>query len=1182
MIAATIVTLVAVVSWGAVLLLKPPLWWAAAAVSVLAALVWAWVLWRRYRGRANSGKIEEGIKTQGAAQAEAGPEQRVELDAMEQEFARAVQALKTSKLGQGGADALAVLPWYMIIGPPGTGKSTALRASGLRFPYLSKRGGVQGTGGTRNCEWWLTNDAVLIDTAGRYATEEDNRDEWLGFLDLLARTRPKKPVNGVLVAVSVSDLLGEGGDEGAAELGRRMRERVDEVMARLQLVLPVYVLVTKCDMLPGFVETFADLRKAERGQIWGFTLPLKTEVERGEVFLESFDELLESLRERALRRLGEERQIPARERIHELPQQLLALRPALSAFVDTLVSESVYQDTPILRGAYFTAGMQGSSTVDRVMSAMAEAFGIRAAAATGTAAGEREPEAKSYFLGDVFAKVIFPDQGIAFRNAKAVRRGAIRRWALAGAAMALAILFVAFPVRSYLANRDLLVRAGQAADAVVARLGNAGDGPPPLQALEPLRGVIEQLLDHAEHGRPFTLGFGMYRGDEVLPALERLYGMAVRRSLVDPVAQQDLAAMAAIVSKLEGMDVAPMGAGYARLYELLKLHLLLAPMPDEARLDGERQRLLAEAIAERWGERTPGEPVRRNAELYARLLAQDERLGVARNQALVTRSRRVLARAPFAELALDRLVSIPELKERELTLQGMLGGSVSVLSARARVGGAFTRSGYEEVMKARLEDGGEILEPWVLSGDAGEGEARLKGEVEDLRSLYFERYIREWRRFLDSVSLQVPGGLLPALEELTRAPRTPLSQLFQALAHNTQLGGGGEEARKAAEGLGARVLGAVGLSGKENTARVVLASMGGGRERRIGASEVEQAFAILVEFGYAPRAGAGQRTPLDVYEEQLGFMREAMQRAAEGGDPAALSAKAMEASTKIQPLIDAREGWRPFLTALLMSPVSLGRARGEADKLGPVAQGWCGSVAPAFQKTIADRYPFARTGEDASIADVTEFFRGGGILWGFYESSLRPMVERSATGFTFVKTGGRPPLRESLLMFLKRAQDVTGALFPGQGSSPSVAVSVRIRPTPNVAAVLLEVDGQRVDYRNGPEEWRPLTWPGASPGATLRVRTADGREETLHRDGEWGLFRLLEAGTLRGEPGSREFSVGFNLPGLGLVVTADFRAARAETPFFAVRRSGSARLFEPLRAGLAPPSDIRLGSGGCR
>jgi type VI secretion system protein ImpL len=290
----------------------------------------------------------------------------------------------------------------------------------------------------------------------------------------------------------------------------------------------------------------------------------------------------------------------------------------------------------------------------------------------------------------------------------------------------------------------------------------------------------------------------------------------------------------------------------------------------------------------------------------------------------------------------------------------------------------------------------------------------------------------------------------------------------------------------------------------------------------------------------------------------------------------------MEASTKIQPLIDAREGWRPFLTALLMSPVSLGRARGEADKLGPVAQGWCGSVAPAFQKTIADRYPFARTGEDASIADVTEFFRGGGILWGFYESSLRPMVERSATGFTFVKTGGRPPLRESLLMFLKRAQDVTGALFPGQGSSPSVAVSVRIRPTPNVAAVLLEVDGQRVDYRNGPEEWRPLTWPGASPGATLRVRTADGREETLHRDGEWGLFRLLEAGTLRGDPGSREFSVSFNLPGLGLVVTADFRAARAETPFFAVRRSGSARLFEPLRAGLVPPSDIRLGSGGCR
>jgi type VI secretion system protein ImpL len=680
----------------------------------------------------------------------------------------------------------------------------------------------------------------------------------------------------------------------------------------------------------------------------------------------------------------------------------------------------------------------------------------------------------------------------------------------------------------------------------------------------------------------------MYRGDAVRPPLEKLYGTAVRRTLVDPVVQQDLAAMEAAVRKLEPGDVAATAAENARLYEMLKLHLLLAPLPGEAQLDEAQQRFVASAIADRWGARAPSgeaaDPIQRNAALYARLLARDERLGATRNQSLVSRARRVLARARFAQLALDKLAGAPELRERDLTLQGMLGGPATVLQARTRVRGAFTRRGYDEVMKARLDKPGEILEPWVLSGDPAEGAARLKGELDDLKSLYFERYVQEWRQFLESLTLQIPsGGLLPALEELTRGPPTPFARLFQALAYNSQLGGLAEDARKAAEGLGAKVLGAVGLGGKDDTGRVQLA--GPTRERpRLGVREVEQTFAGLVDFGWAPPASGGapkQRTPLDVYEEQLGFMREAMQRAAVGGDPAALSAKAVEANAKVQPLIDAREGWRPLLTALLMSPVALGRQRGEEARLGPVTQGWCGTVAPAFRRTIANRYPFVRNGEDAALADVAEFFRPGGLLWGFYDASLRPMVVRSGGGFAFAPGGGRPPLRGELLAFLKRAQDVSSALFPANAAAPSVGLSVRIRPTPRVAVVFFEVDGQRIEYRNGPEEWYPFTWPAANPGARLRVRTADGREETLQRDGEWGFFRLLEAGAVKGQAGARDFTMTWSLPGLGLAVTADFRAARTETPFFSIRSGGSARLFEPFRAGLVAPAEIGTGGRGC-
>ena len=222
MLVALLVLVVLAALWAAAILLPLPLWIPIAATALaVAAWVALWA-WRRHRARVAAGEIERSLESQAQSQAAAiRPDQQVEIEAMQGEFQKAVGALKSSKLARGGRDALAVLPWYLIIGPPGAGKSTALRSSGLQFPYLSARGGgVRGVGGTRNCEWWLTNEAVILDTAGRYTTEDEDRDEWTSFLDMLARTRPRKPINGLLVAVSVGDLGGET-EQGVVDLAKR-------------------------------------------------------------------------------------------------------------------------------------------------------------------------------------------------------------------------------------------------------------------------------------------------------------------------------------------------------------------------------------------------------------------------------------------------------------------------------------------------------------------------------------------------------------------------------------------------------------------------------------------------------------------------------------------------------------------------------------------------------------------------------------------------------------------------------------------------------------------------------------------------------------------------------------------------------------------------------------------------
>lgn len=95
-----------------------------------------------------------------------------------------------------------------LTGPPGAGKSTLLMESGLNFPAMGQGPrGVRGIGGTRNCDWWFTEEAILLDTAGRYTTQDDDRAEWDEFLQLLKKTRRQSPINGALVVVSVEDLL---------------------------------------------------------------------------------------------------------------------------------------------------------------------------------------------------------------------------------------------------------------------------------------------------------------------------------------------------------------------------------------------------------------------------------------------------------------------------------------------------------------------------------------------------------------------------------------------------------------------------------------------------------------------------------------------------------------------------------------------------------------------------------------------------------------------------------------------------------------------------------------------------------------------------------------------------------------------------------------------------------------
>ena len=226
---------------------------------------------------------------------------REEVETLKERFEEALQVLRKTSRSKGRPN-IYELPWYIIIGPPGTGKTTALVNSGLHFPLAEKYGNeaLRGVGGTRNCDWWFTEEAVLLDTAGRYTTQDSHSEAdkaaWDGFLQLLIRHRKRRPINGALVAISVSDLLTQSAAERDAQISA-IKHRLQELNTQLKASFPVYVFFTKCDLIPGFTEFFDDLGREDRGQVWGMTFPYTGAAEADVIgqFGDEFDALVDRL-----------------------------------------------------------------------------------------------------------------------------------------------------------------------------------------------------------------------------------------------------------------------------------------------------------------------------------------------------------------------------------------------------------------------------------------------------------------------------------------------------------------------------------------------------------------------------------------------------------------------------------------------------------------------------------------------------------------------------------------------------------------------------------------------------------------------------------------------------------------------------------------------------------------------
>ena len=512
------------------------------ALIVAVGVAWlAWELWRARRTLQENERLLEGLAG-GIAEQDSAERAAHEISVLRKRFEEALATLRRARFrgADGEQRTVSELPWYMFIGAPGSGKTTALLNAGLRFPLGDPHAGhtFQGVGGTRNCDWWFTDEAVLLDTAGRYTTQESDRDAdaaaWLGFLDLLKRHRPRQPLNGAIVTLSVADLV-HWNDEELARYAGHVRERIWELYTRLGVRLPVYLLVTKADLLAGFNEFFAELDSEGRSQVWGTTFDL-TEVSHAarslvERFNAQFGRLEGRLYATLPARLHEERDLQRRAAIYRFPQQFRVTRPLVCAFLDAAFCSGWSGEPPLVRGVYFASRTQEGSPIDRVLGTLARSFNLeRKVQPPSLGAG------KSFFLKTLLRDVVFAEAGVAgidMRQENA--RRAARVAAFAALALATAGLGAAWTA-SYVGNRGLIAEAEARAAATKQELDSLtairpGDEARLLAVLGRLRDLPPRRSDDS-----WLQHFGLYQGDKLGALAERAYRNALRETLVPHLA----------------------------------------------------------------------------------------------------------------------------------------------------------------------------------------------------------------------------------------------------------------------------------------------------------------------------------------------------------------------------------------------------------------------------------------------------------------------------------------------------------------------------------------------------------------------------------------------------------------------------------------------------------------------
>lgn len=1060
-----------------------------------------------------------------------------------------VQFLKTSTLGETGKDAIYALPWYVVAGAPRSGKSSLVISSNLNFQTLpSQRQSEQAfVRPTPTIDWRVTSDAVFIDTAGRFQTEGVDGDEWSALLDTIKKYRGNRPIDGFILTINTASIV-KGDEREIEELAKVLRARLDDTMARVKVRFPVYLVFTNADSIEGFRDSFSTSKKEDKSLVWGATIPIERSENAQSMFDGEYEILQDSIMKRRLVRLSAPFPPVRQLKIFNFPLHFGSARRKFAAFVNALFRPNPFSENPFLRGFYFTASPSAKGS-----------------------ANAPQTVANGYFAERLFKDVVLRDKDLVRTFVAERQRPPIFGWILTVlGAIVLGLLLIMAGV-SLATNRQMLAEAEDKGEKVLAmRKADAGkdilaknedETRREIFVVDELRSMMSQLDDYDRNGAPIYMRFGMYSGSAVYErSLLPIYYSVIEQRFKAPALKRVEADLRKFA---DSQPVVNPGAltekeeqNLGKHYDLLKAYLMLS-----GEYQGKAESThISNALKEYWSvdSKIPADmklTAEQNLEFWAKQVDRTPNDGnfprISLNAKLVEDTRRKLQAFPAVYRYYSRKVTeiSKEVDDKvgTTTVESILarnGGDTTLMEGRYNVPSAFTRPGLDLMKIAILQAELKLSEDdWVM-GELGKKELAQSTDAKKLEDRYYRDYADHWLKFVKAVEVKPYKNKTEATNALQTFSQanSPMEILVKEVARNTNLSAPDEnpgwidwimsffKKKKTTESAG---------TPPETEFRSVFTF--------VGTKEKPEAAPIAK---YRGVLGQAFNDINGVSESQMKKIAEDM---ANDKDPIKVKARETAVTNLLGGFNETPSG--QAMAQLLQRPIGNLKSLLGADAQTQLVKTWNESIVPDA-KEIEKGYPFEDSQTDSDLTKVSAFMAPGeGKFSKFYDEKLSRYFEE-ANGQLKLKDTAEIKFSDEFIAYLNNVMKLQKALY-GTNPTPKFEYEFTLQPVSG-AMVEITLDGTPVKSEgtgsvkgtfpgSGAAETGVLinvggtsstttTAPPSNTNSNTAAPTTSSGSSPLKFQGNWGLFRFVDASKPSKQPGG-EYLLTFNAGGKSITAT---------------------------------------------